>query len=506
MCSKTKWAIMQFILFLALLAMPLNSHAELFMSVSGKVVAADNGAALGGVRILLVSKLEPEKGKIAEVKSRPDGVFWLKGIPKGMYDIWAVSEDPYVVTSNTTVPVTVLDGKNVVGVAVKMQRGGAVKGRIVTETGSPVPQASVIAGSSSSVTDTEGNFILKSLPAGSVKIAILAAGIGTKTISVSTEVAKLTDIGNIELRISQETSIVGSIVDSTGAAIPDAIVIASSTEGSFGYATTVNNGKFFILGLQNSYKYKLTVISFGYEKTSLSDVTVPSTDLKIQLTKLPEQVASTNHYRLTFADNDVESFYTIIPAAYRSCSKGSCSDGNWGATSADLTGLFPTGVLAQGGGSYSVGMFACASNLQRLDFASFCTYLGPSTSILSLNLSWSVGYCSACCTEDLLGSSTGGYISYKAASGAWDISSSSKCFWGSLNAPLIPDSKVSGLLSQSKFLDIFMYLYKNPLNNFNSYLPSASGVIRKCDTEELVNFVEYYAERYPWLKKLIFLF
>ena len=165
----------------------------------------------------------------------------------------------------------------------------------------------------------------------------------------------------------------------------------------------------------------------------------------------------------------------------------------------DLTLLVPTGVLSQGGLSYSVGMLACISNLKRLYFSSFCRYYGASNSMANVNVGVSGGGCAACCTEDILGNSTGGQISYQKISFSWDISDS-KCYWASYAPPLIPDEKIKDYLSGSQFMNIFMYLYKNP--NSGAYLPTGSGVIRNCYTDE-IDFrymFSYWTSKLLWLK------
>src|SRR6185369_12141931 len=148
------------------------AHADLFMSVSGKVVAADNGAPLSGVTLRLLS---PEKGKIAEAKSNAQGVFIIRDVRKGDYSIWAVTDDPFVVSSTTTVPMTVPDGKNVVGIGIKLQRGGAIKGKVVTSNGKIVANANILGNGLPAATDAAGNFLMKGVAPGLIDLAVVAS-------------------------------------------------------------------------------------------------------------------------------------------------------------------------------------------------------------------------------------------------------------------------------------------------------------------------------------------
>ena len=157
-------------LLLALCFISLNvprfAYAELLTSVSGKVIAADDGAGVSAVRVLLMS---PQKGKITEAKSISGGFFVLRDVPKGQYDLLAIADDPYLVSLKTPVTVNVLEGKNLVGVVLKVERGGAIKGRLVTGNGQEVPHANIVASNSSSAkTDSNGYFFLKGIPAGTI--------------------------------------------------------------------------------------------------------------------------------------------------------------------------------------------------------------------------------------------------------------------------------------------------------------------------------------------------
>lgn len=81
------------VILLSCLLLSSIAHADLFMSVSGKVVAADDGAGLPNIKLVLMSQT---KGRLAEARTNAQGVFVLRDVPQGMHDILAISEDPFV--------------------------------------------------------------------------------------------------------------------------------------------------------------------------------------------------------------------------------------------------------------------------------------------------------------------------------------------------------------------------------------------------------------------------
>lgn len=449
------------------------AQADLFMSVSGKVVAADNGAPLSGVTLRLIS---PDKGKIAEAKSNALGVFIIRDVRKGDYSVWAVSDDPFIVSSNTTVQVTVPDGKNVVGIGIKMQRGGAIRGRILTSTGGAVPQASILGpGGLSATTDASGNFVIRGATVGAVDLAVIAPQIAVKSFKATSIAGKYTEVGSIILPVGTDSVLKGTVTDISGDPVSGAILIASAGIGSGAYTMGLDNGSFAMTGLDKTKKYKLDIIVYGYEPLSLTEVSVPTINLAIVLKPVQQKASSLLQYRYNSGKSDVEIMYTemIIPAAYRTCSKGNCPEGIWYGYSADLTGiLIPINVFTELGGSFSIGRYRCSSSLSKLDFSSFCKYVAVTTNFVSVGVG-SIGYrCTkACCGEDLLGSSNGfvGMLSagLRGTAGGVDFSGGTYCFTWS--AGLGIDVPISGSL---------------PISGVVAY--------RNCDTFEQVNVFEYY--------------
>lgn len=413
MCSETKWAIMQFVLFYFLFVAPLTVQAELYMSVSGKVIAADNAAPLSGIRVLLMS---PEKGKINEVKSNSQGTFVLRDVPKGQYDLLAIPEDPFVVSSKQPVPVTVPDGKNVVGVAMKAQRGGAIRGKVVTSTGIVIPKATVLGNSGiSTTTDDYGNFLLKGVTPGTVTLAVTAPAIAAKAVSIVSEAGKITEAGNVVLPIGVESAIRGTVVDVAGNPVPGAIVAASTANATGGYTIASDTGAFFITGLGTATTYQLNVVAYGYEPVKLTDIPVPSSGVKVVLVPSPVKTASLIKYQLTIDRNDVEAMYEkIIPASYYgNCREERCPEGNWLGASLDVTGMINVpGLSLAYGGTMSVGSYYCLSSGEGFGFTQTCNYYGAGldrVAVLSFGVT-GIYAKNACCAENILDPSTDGVV------------------------------------------------------------------------------------------------
>lgn len=397
------FSILHVVLFIFVLIIPLSAHADLFMSVSGKVVAADNGAGLGGVRLLLMSQ---KKGKIREVTSNPQGIFILRDVPKGQYEIWPISEDPFVVSSSATLPVTVPDGKNVVGIQVKLARGGAVRGKVLAGNGIAVPQAAITTSSGpTTTTDAEGVFMVRGIVPGSLKIGIMPPAIGMRSIETSVREGQVTEIGTISFEVGPTSAMSGTVLDVSGAPISGAILIAHGTSKSVGYGISRDDGYFYITGMPADNNYKVSVVADGYQAMSLNDLAVPSAGVSVVLTPLTQKTSSVARYRM--ASLGPGEMYTkmVIPAFFGGDSEGDgrCPGGWWSGVSADFTALLvPLGVLKSGGGSASIGRLACWDSPARLDFLSLCGEGGVSNSTISASIGVSGTYCHDACKRDVL--------------------------------------------------------------------------------------------------------
>ena len=110
-------------------------------SISGTVTAA-SGAPLGGAAIGLIQELMGPSGgsssMIGQSRAGADGTFTLRNVPPGEYSLRATA-DAADRGSETASMKLAVGGRDLHGVALGTNRGGLVTGRIVTDTGVPLP-------------------------------------------------------------------------------------------------------------------------------------------------------------------------------------------------------------------------------------------------------------------------------------------------------------------------------------------------------------------------------
>jgi hypothetical protein len=479
MIGVKQFVIVIFGLFVLLLgAFMGNVHAELYMSVSGKVVRADTGTGLQGINVVLMS---PSRGKVTETTSTAQGLFVLKNVPKGIYDLLAFSDDQFIMSLSSPIPVEVPSGKNVVGVPVKLRRGCSIKGRVISNAGYSIPQARIISQVASTSTDGNGYFQLKGISPGITNIGIAPVAIGVKAVSASCEAGTVSDLGDIIFSVDPELSIRGTIKDTSGAPVPDALILATDGTASAAYTYPKADGSFFITGINNS-RYKLYVIAYGYDAVTLTDISVPSSGTSIVLK--PASVSTSGSLNDRFRPeregllSRALALFETTDAFASGCN--SCPEGKWTGVSADMTGILT--ALIQLGESFSVGRYFCLSSMARVNFTQVCHYVGATNYLINVGISGSAYYCTnSCCGEDLLGDSNGRVLllgeNTRAAGGGIDFSAGGSCKWMSAGIGFAWPS-IEKLFS----LDV-----RGSLGGFIGY--------RECNTVESVNIFEWYCSR-----------
>ncbi len=267
--------------YLCAVLMPKNSFAEQFMTITGKVSEAASKAGIKGVQVALMSRM---RGKVTDATTDVRGNFILKNVREGNYDLLVTSdEDQFVMSSTDVIPIAVKAGKNVEGVAIKLQSGGAIKGRVITDKGVPIPQVTIMAsGGSHASTDKTGHFLLKGVIPGDVQISIIPAAVGVKTISVVSKKNRVVDIGNVVLSVGSETVLRGTVTDTSGKLVEGAIIVVHKNRIKGGYTLSGKNGAFIIGGL-SAGKYDLSVTALGYTPLNLKDIDAPAKGFKMVL-------------------------------------------------------------------------------------------------------------------------------------------------------------------------------------------------------------------------------
>jgi len=310
MFPKNKRVFIINIICLFLLIIPNISFAELYMSVSGKVVEKNTGTPLKGIKLVLVSWVE---GQIAETVSDFKGNFTLKKVPAGSYSLFDELEDNYSISLPRSIPIIVKKGKNIVGLKVELDQGGAIRGRVITHDNIPIPSASIRATSGRiSLTDEDGLFVLKGVTPGKVDILVVPDHISPKNIEANSEKSKIVDVGNIVFDLSPHAAIRGIIVDTTGAPVSYAIINSVSDGHPPVSSMSREDGRFAAAGLEAA-KYDLTIISQGYKTKKIKGVEVPTDNIVIELEPDIGPISKSQH-KTNFTQNKISSYFSMLLA------------------------------------------------------------------------------------------------------------------------------------------------------------------------------------------------
>lgn len=250
---------------------------------------------------------------------------------------------------------------------------------------------------------------------------MVASSIAAKEFSANCETGKIVDIGNVVLPVGAASAIRGTVVDTAGNPVPGVILAAANVDVSGAYAKSSNTGAFIITGL-TAATFKLVIVKYGYEPLMITDVPVPSSNLRVVLTPSPAMPTGVVQYKIDNDKSAVERMYldNIIPASFLDSfsnyedlpgEDGSCpGDGEWIGVSIDLTaGVNLKRVKLSAGGSWSVGGLACLSRKVEFGFSQNCKYGGPGKETF-FGLSYGVSditVSNACHAKQVLGSSNG---------------------------------------------------------------------------------------------------
>jgi hypothetical protein len=114
-------------------------------AISGTVTAMD-GAPLAGASVSLAQEISGPFGSLMSMitssRAGPDGTFTVRNIPPGEYQLRATGSvaDRAPETASMTVS---LSGRDLEGIVLGVNRGGLVTGRLVTDTGAPLPRGAL---------------------------------------------------------------------------------------------------------------------------------------------------------------------------------------------------------------------------------------------------------------------------------------------------------------------------------------------------------------------------
>ncbi len=162
--------------------------------------------------------LEPELSRDLRTLSAPDGTFSLGELPEGEARL-VVSAPGYV---SRTSDVTIVTG-TVQPLELSLKQGLFLEGRVLSPRGEPLPGATVHTGTSSTTTDSAGQFRFVGLKPGRVRLtAWHSQGRIERDIRVESPGAE------VDLALAEGHVVAGHVVDRTG----DAIAYASVQLGN----------------------------------------------------------------------------------------------------------------------------------------------------------------------------------------------------------------------------------------------------------------------------------
>ncbi len=167
-----------------------------------------------------------------------DGKAMIRGVTQGYAFVSADEQRGYAATSNG-VPIPA--GALVAEITLTMQRGVAVRGRVVDEAGRPVAGAKVSSqraaaawgetdGASAVTSDAKGAYEIAALPRGSWRVR----GVAEK---LAPGLSAIFEVGDVEVTVPDlvlpvGASVAGRVVDAAGAVVPYATVRLSNGSGA----------------------------------------------------------------------------------------------------------------------------------------------------------------------------------------------------------------------------------------------------------------------------------
>lgn len=266
------------ILFLFQLFSPVfyeKLQAEIYMSVSGKVIDGDNSQGVRGVKILLFD--EKNAYPFSQNITDNNGCFTFDMIPPGNYSMYAYAFGDYALDYISKM-VTVKRGKNVTGINFTLEKSGNISGTAYQSDGiTPLSNTVVMAKSSDSfgraVTDSNGNYTIMNLKKGNLYII----GVIPDKYTVASEENVVVIPGQttkVNLILSNCTTTISGTVKSSkdGNNIQGAYILIYG-ESDRGIDITNSSGQYTVKGFSEG-KYDIIIAAKGYKPFQKSGIVI----------------------------------------------------------------------------------------------------------------------------------------------------------------------------------------------------------------------------------------
>lgn len=236
--------------------------ADIYSSISGRVIAEDTGEGVGGVSVLALMVGKKEHYYATTDKR---GVYVLEDLKSGTYIIGFHKGDSPYLFGSPHLRVILPKGKNVVNVNHVLTLGGSVSGTVYDADGVtplsgvgisadvPNPQPKWIDGSRAKLTDSNGKFLLQGLLESDnciVQVNVRGHASLTKTVKITK--GQVTENVNFVVKWDDITGITGHVRSSIdNKPIKNArIVLFDSSGENIASSRTDENGEYSIIGVE----------------------------------------------------------------------------------------------------------------------------------------------------------------------------------------------------------------------------------------------------------------
>lgn len=252
------WALIITIVLFIVIA--TNTNAEIYTSISGKVIAEDTGKGIPGVGIV-AERVEDREAYYATTDS--EGKYILKDLKPGNYTLSFYEEHSIYISVKNALKVYLPKGKNLVNVNNILKVGGGVSGVVYNADGTPVSEALISAevpdarpewvNSVGQLIDRDGKFLLLGVPESDhcvVKVELRGHAPLSRIVKI--QKGKITENVNFTVRWDEKTGISGKVISTVDNKPLKGIWIALFDRADKGVASTTTNemGEYSIVGVQ----------------------------------------------------------------------------------------------------------------------------------------------------------------------------------------------------------------------------------------------------------------
>ncbi|NOY64545.1 MAG: carboxypeptidase regulatory-like domain-containing protein [Nitrospirae bacterium] len=237
-----------------------NTNAEIYTSISGKVIAEDTGKGIPEVGIV-AERTEGKETYYATTDS--EGKYVLKDLKPGNYIISFYKRRSFYISEKKSLKVYLPRGKNLVNVNYVLKIGGGVSGVVYNADGTPVSEALISAevsdarpewvNSVGQLIGSDGKFLILGVPESDrcvVKVELRGHAPLTRIVKI--QKGKITENVNFTVRWDDKTGISGKVISTVDNKPLKGIWIVLFDRADKGVASTTTNetGEYSIVGVQ----------------------------------------------------------------------------------------------------------------------------------------------------------------------------------------------------------------------------------------------------------------